>query len=306
MKEKILSPKSDFIFKLIFGNDNNKDVLASFLQSILDLPDGEYTHLTIVDPHLQRKTVNDKLGILDVKIHTTTGKVIDVEIQVLSNFPQMRERILFYSSKMITEQIQSGDGYEKIKRVICIVITNYPLIRENEAYHNRYFLYDKKTGSQFSDILEINTLELPKLPDITDDSGLWDWMQFLRTEREEDYTMLAKKNPKIKKAFHALIELSQDEETRMMYESREKARRDEHARMQAAIKEGLERGQTEGMAKGIAEGRAEGMAKGIAVGRTDTIVETVKTALQMQMKIEDIMKLTKLTREEIADISKRN
>ena len=37
MSNEILSAKSDYIFKLIFGKEENKDILAGFLKSILDL-----------------------------------------------------------------------------------------------------------------------------------------------------------------------------------------------------------------------------------------------------------------------------
>jgi len=82
----------------------------------------------------------------------------------------MRERIVYYPSKMITEQMSKSDPYHKVKKVISIVITDYKLITENKYYHNTYHLYDKNTDSTFSDVLSINTLELPKLPSDRDNS----------------------------------------------------------------------------------------------------------------------------------------
>ncbi|MDR3350008.1 MAG: Rpn family recombination-promoting nuclease/putative transposase, partial [Acidaminococcales bacterium] len=199
MSKEILSPKNDFIFKLIFGDQRNADVLASFLQAVLDLPKSEYEELSIVDPHLKRESADDKLSVLDVKIHTKSGKVVEVEIQILET-PQMRERIVYYAGKMITEQISRGEDYGAIKRVISIVITDYELIKENRKYHNRYRLYDKESGSEFTDILEVNTLELPKVPKRDDRTELFDWLLFLKSEGGEELEMLAKKNPQIKKA----------------------------------------------------------------------------------------------------------
>lgn len=37
-KPEILLPKSDFIFKLIFGDERNADILQSFLKAALDIP----------------------------------------------------------------------------------------------------------------------------------------------------------------------------------------------------------------------------------------------------------------------------
>jgi hypothetical protein len=53
----------------------------------------------------------------------------------------MRERIIFYLSKLITEQIGKGTDYENIKRGICIVITDYILAPESSVYHDQFFLY---------------------------------------------------------------------------------------------------------------------------------------------------------------------
>ncbi len=287
MKQKLLSPKSDLIFKLIFGDNRNIDLLTSFLQSVLDIPESEYSHLTIVDPNFRIDTIEDKLGILDVKIHTKSGTIIDVEIQIL-NFPQMRERIVFYTSKMITEQISKGDTYEKIKKVISIVITDYILIPENQIYHNHYQLHDKNTGSTFTDILEINTLELPKLPKESENSMLWNWMKFLKADSEEELNMIAEANPQIQKAVVVLKELSNDERTRMLEEAREKARRDEQSRINGAFEKGQEKG------KEIGE----------EIGKNSKAVEVAKKALKKQMPMDEILDLTDLSREEIERIAK--
>jgi hypothetical protein len=56
MERPILSPKSDFIFKLIFGDEHNVDILQDFLQAVLDLPVTEYKKIVIADPHLKRES----------------------------------------------------------------------------------------------------------------------------------------------------------------------------------------------------------------------------------------------------------
>ena len=49
--------------------------------------------------------------------------------------------------------------------------------------------------------------------------------------------MLEESNPQIKKAVAVLKELSQDERTRLLYEEREKVRRDMMSRLDGAIQE---------------------------------------------------------------------
>ena len=121
MPKEPLSPKNDFVFKLLFGEPKRLNILKAFLQAVLDLPAEEYDRLVIVDPHLHRESPDDKLGVLDVKIHTTTGKVIDVEIQVKPH-RRIWERILFYAARLITEQLKSGLPYKEIKKAISIII----------------------------------------------------------------------------------------------------------------------------------------------------------------------------------------
>jgi hypothetical protein len=46
----LLSVKLDLVFKLIFGDQRNTDILTSFLKSVLDIPEEEYERITVVDP----------------------------------------------------------------------------------------------------------------------------------------------------------------------------------------------------------------------------------------------------------------
>jgi predicted transposase/invertase (TIGR01784 family) len=235
----ILSAKSDYVFKLIFGDKRNTDVLGSLLSSVLKIPQSEYKELTIIDPHVKKEAENDKYGILDVKLTTKSGYIIHIEIQVVE-IPEMIPRCIFYQSKLVTEQIQSGDDYLLIKRSITIVIADFPLqyTPQNDKYHNQ-FRYRTEDGTELTDLTEINTLELQKLPAVTDNSELWDWLEFIRTNDEEVLNMLQERSPEMRKAVGFLKELSADERTRMLAESREKARRDEASRMRGAKRDGL-------------------------------------------------------------------
>jgi len=98
-------------------------------------------------------------------------------------------------------------------------------------------LHDRNTGSTFTELIEVNTLEIPKLKE-SDESPLTDWLRFLSTDKEEELKMLGKKNEKIKKATSHLYELNQDEKTRMLYDAREKAKWDEQSRLKGAEEKG--------------------------------------------------------------------
>ena len=50
LPESILSPKSNTVFQLLFGDPRNIELLADFLKSVLDIPEDEYRDITIVNP----------------------------------------------------------------------------------------------------------------------------------------------------------------------------------------------------------------------------------------------------------------
>jgi predicted transposase/invertase (TIGR01784 family) len=235
----ILPPKNDAVFKRLMGDARDTRLLVGFLQATLDLPPEDYAHIQILDPHVTGDTPEKKMGILDVRLETATGKQIDIEIQ-LAALPEMPERLMFYLGRMITGQIGKGQDYGDIKRAICILMTDYVQLPGVAEYHNRFMLYNPKNGACFSDLLEIDTLELPKLPGEGDGTKLYLWAQFFRAKEEEEFDMLAKQDPAINAAVGRLKELSQDEALRMLAESRQMAQWDEASRLRGARKEGRE------------------------------------------------------------------
>jgi predicted transposase/invertase (TIGR01784 family) len=233
---KILSLGQDWLFKHVFGNRDNQDILRDFLLSILRIPREEFKQLTYTNTDLLRISEDDKLGILDVRVETVSGHDIDIEIQI-ADMEGMAERTVFYASKMLTSHMHSGDLYSKMKKTFVIVIAHFDWFKEEKNYHHRFLLRDEETGYVFSDIMEVNTLELPKLPkapEQTGDANLWNWAALLAARKEDELDMLAQRSPEIGKVVGLLKELSADEAIRMQYEAREKALRDDKARIRFA------------------------------------------------------------------------
>jgi len=252
MSFDILPPTDDWIFKLLFGDERNKSMLISLLKSFVELPSEEY-EIIFLDTHLKPESEDDKLGIVDIKVKTATGKIIDIEIQV-NPMKNIGKRLSFYKSKLIAEQIGKGEMYNKIQRVICVCILSYELFPEAKEYLNNFIFYNPKNGLAFADIPEeIYTLELSKAPERNDGSAVWEWLQFLRSRNKEDFEMVAEMNTEIRKAADTLYELSVDEKVRAEYEMRQKAWRDRMSSIEDARLEGIE--------KGIEKGRLEGIKK---------------------------------------------
>jgi len=269
MGRVIYPVKRDVIFRLFFADERNLEFLTDFLKSALLIPPDEYDELMIVDPHLLREHPGDKLGIIDVKLKTVSGKTIHIEIQV-APLRQMRERITYYDAKMITEQIGKNEKYEEIKQVISIVITEDEFIANSPSYHHRFTMYDKIYNVEFTDIVEVHTLELCKITAEADDSRLRYWMEFIKAEGESELEAVAQKDPMIQKAVLRVMELSADERTRLLYEKREKERMDNASREDWASKQ-----------------RA---------------MEIARNLLGMNLPIEQVMEATRLSRKEAENL----
>jgi len=240
MDTKVLPATRDWIFKLLFGDERNKSMLIDMLQTFVELPQEEY-ELSFMDPHLKPEAEEDKLGILDVRVRTKSGKVINIEIQV-DPMRHIGNRLSYYKSKLIAEQIASGDRYDAIQRVICVCITSYELFPGVAEYVNGFRFHNPRNGLCFEGIPEeIYTVELAKVPMTSDGNRIWEWLKFLLARTEEEIEMIAQKNPEIRKAANALYVLSADPELRLRYEAQEKARMDRESLLADAFESGMEK-----------------------------------------------------------------
>jgi predicted transposase/invertase (TIGR01784 family) len=154
----IMLPKIDFAFKLLFGDLRSRNILADFLKAVLPgLADEEFAEITIEDPHLKREFGGGKLKILDMKIRTAGGKLIDIAIQI-SGIPEMRSRITYYLSNMITGQIGRGGHYNDLKQAISIVIADYDFIPESTQRYEEIILQMTGHGMDSKAIAAITQL----------------------------------------------------------------------------------------------------------------------------------------------------
>ncbi|MDR1241341.1 MAG: Rpn family recombination-promoting nuclease/putative transposase [Deltaproteobacteria bacterium] len=275
MELKPLSATNDFVFRKIFGE--NLYVLKDFLEAVLDLPAEEYKNLTVVDPNLEREYIEDKLGILDVKVTTGSGKVVDIEVQVRQQ-RAIWKRMLFYTSKMLVEQVKSGYPYDRMNRAISILIADFVMIQENNAYRHCFRLYDRHTQVRYPDFMEINVLELPKMR-TPDGTRLGNWMSFFKATTEEEYMDAAQTNPAINEAWGVIKVLSGDERNRALAEAREKSRMD--------------------FESFLGDARYEGWQEGLQEGRQEEKLEVARNLLQKKMPHDDISDATGLPLDEI-------
>jgi predicted transposase/invertase (TIGR01784 family) len=249
MRKKFYPPSFDFIFKPLFGDQRNINILKAFLLAALDLPEADLSHLVIVDPHLKREFQDDKMGILDVKVYTVSSMIINVELQVEIS-QDLRKRMAFSRAKLLAGQLKRGEAYVQAERVISIVIcVDGVLLHEEQGYYNSYSIRNARSGAELTDLLEIRVLELQKLPPDPDGERLYDWGQFFKAKTAEELVMTGKRDPMIREAVATVLELNEDERTRMLADARMWWEMDHAALERQHYREGVEKGQQQAEAE---------------------------------------------------------
>ncbi len=73
---EILSPKIDFVFKRIFGNERNPKILISFLNAVIK-PEDLIKSVQIMNTDIEKESIEDKFSRLDIKAKTNKDKFIE-------------------------------------------------------------------------------------------------------------------------------------------------------------------------------------------------------------------------------------
>ena len=283
-KNFIMLPTVDVCFK---GLMNNSKVRKGFIAALLKEDPKEIRKTFLLPTMLRQDYPDDKLGVLDVRVMMEDGRQLDMERQV-AYFEYWDARILFYLSKIFTDQLKKGEPYENLKKCIHVSILDFIHFEHDEECYRQITFCDKKTGKEYTDLMEIQILELQKLPeDQKDGNGLLNWMRFLGGKNRREFEEMAKTDEYIGEAYRELEKLSADEKAKLEYEAREKAIRDYNSQMSSVLRRGMEKGMEQGMKKG--------MEQGIEQSRQDLIIHM----LQSGTAPEEIIRLTGAEPEEV-------
>lgn len=279
MARNVISAKLDIIFKKLFTE--NRDMLHSFVASMLGIPQESVTEITVTNPELPPETLAGKFSRLDLSLKVD-DRLVNVEIQV-KNDADYRDRTLFYWAKLYSSELKSGDEYSELKQTITINIINFNMFG-GENYHTEIAAMIKGTDEVFSDKFGIHFFELKKVgrkPNPGNSCELW--LQFINADSEEDLKMIEATNiPIMQKAVRVIYDMSEDAKIREIARLREKALHDEASALKNAKAEGIAEGEAIGIIKGRAEERAAAQAreknaveKMKALGLTDEQIKAI-------------------------------
>lgn len=243
-----INPKTDFAFKKIFGSEQNKDILISFLNALLYEGKKTIKDLEILNPYQAPQIKGIKDTYLDVKALLKSGKTVIVEMQVL-NVEGFEKRILYDASQAYSIQLNLGDEYALLNPVIALTIADFKMF-DFEKMISSFVFKEKKLSTDYGDNdIELVFVELPKfqkkleeLETITDN-----WLYFMKTAKKLDsIPPIMEKITEINRAFQVAKEANMTPEELEELQQREMFIQDQFNAVKLARRLALEEGREEG------------------------------------------------------------
>ena len=275
----------DWAIKRILRDKANFGVLEGLMTVLLGEP---ITIVDILESESNRDAREDKSNRVDVKAKTASGEIIIVEVQ-LAREAHFMQRILFGTSKAVTEQLEIGQNYEEIHKVYSINVLYFDLGNGDDyVYHGVTKFRGMTKPDSFLEfnpreerfvrnaaprivapeevfpeyfLLRVNQFnEVAKTP-------IEEWMAYLKSGVIRDST----DTPGLQEARKKLCYMSMTREDRKAYEDYMVSVHAAKDVYNTAIAEGRAEGMAQGRAEGIEQGRAEGIQQGIEQGRAEGI-----------------------------------
>ena len=280
---------NDFMFKRVFGSEENKDVLIAFLNVMLD--DLDIVDVTFIPTEHLGGTEHDRKAVFDISCRCSDSRTFIIEIQ-RGYQKYFRDRALFYTSYPINEQGRLAKGKHdrlnqerrdqgleeepfdwdyKLNPVIVVGILNFSIRHEEgwpeDRFHSSYRIREDLTHETMTENLRFVYLELGRFK-----KKLWEletrfekWMYLFKNIQD----MIVRPEVFSEKEFERLFTLARivnftaKEMEDYMHTFKQC---DYYNVIRTAEEEARERGHAMGHAAGFAEGMSEAIRKMAAAG----------------------------------------
>ena len=304
-KIKLLNPKLDVVFQALFGEEGSERITKAFLERILDI---EIQEIELnQNPILRRDKIEGKQGVLDVIAKINNNQNVDIEMQMAKK-ANIKDRILYYWSRLYVRSIKKTENYEKLEKSVVILISDEKIKDlEDLECHTEWKIVEMKNRKKIlTDKLEIHIIELEKLENDIDSvsTELLNWLSFLQNPESERVKMCMENNKEIKEAKEKLERISEDEKMQQLAWWSEKALLEENERKSEIRQIEYGRKELEDGKKELEDGKKEleDGKKELEDGKKeleDGKKEFAKRLKECGVSIEEIIKYTHLTKEEI-------
>ena len=212
----------------------------------------------ILESEGNQENAYDKFNRVDVKAKNDHDEIIIVEVQLTRQLYYL-QRMLYGVSKAITEHIEIGNKYDKVKKVYSINILYFDLGKGDDyLYHGKTVF----TGVHTGDLLQVNTREQDEIKmrvpeDVFPEyfiirvnnfnrvatTPIEEWVDYLKNNRIKDTTT----TPGLREAKERLLYMTMNDKERHAY--------DAHMDDIMVQNDVLDTAKMEGRAEGRAEGR---------------------------------------------------
>ena len=300
MKDNLI--RFDWAMKRLLRNKSNYVVLEGFLSTLL----GEDVRIVrFLESEGNQEDANDKFNRADMLAEDSQGRLLIIEVQNNHELDYFH-RMLYGVSKTISEYINLGDDYDRVRKLYSINIVYFELGQGKDyVYHGktefrglhdkedilqlsvrqRELFVGKNAGDIFPEyyVLRVNDFDkVAKTP-------LDEWIEFLKTG-VINQTATAKGLPEARERLR--VDSLSPAEKRAYVRAMEA-----QSYQRSVIKSGWIEGRAEGREEGLAEGRAEGRRAEGELQKARAIAVEMKHA---GMTVEMIARFTQLTPDEIA------
>lgn len=294
----------DWAIKRLLRHKANFGILEGFLSVLLN---EDISIRQILDSESNKEEADDKYNRVDILVEDSKGELVIIEVQNSKEYDYFH-RILFGTSKVITEHIKEGEPYAVVKKVISITIAYFDLGQgEDYVYHGKNIfkgihkgdilnladrqkeLYDKEEVYQI--FPEYWLLKVGKFDDTVQDK-LDEWIYFLKNgEVQEDFTAKG-----LDEAKERLDEMKLSEEERKEYKSYLNRLRDIASEQYNKMVDAQEL---------IDKSKEEGIKQGKQEGKEEQLIESIIGFYEMGLPNEKIAQGLKITLSKVEEIIKK-
>ena len=142
----------DWAMKRLLRNKANFAVLEGFLTTLL----GESILIQkLLESESNQEDEYDKYNRVDLLAENSKGELILIEVQNNNEYAYF-QRMLFGTSKLVTEYINRGEGYDKVRKVYSVNIVYFSLgSGKDVVYHGK----TEFRGIHQGDVLELTPFQ---------------------------------------------------------------------------------------------------------------------------------------------------
>ncbi len=255
---QFVDPKNDIAFRKIFGNENKKVILISFLNAVLSLEgDLRINSVELMNPYQLPIIQGLKSSIVDLKARDGKGHSYVIEMQVAEP-DGLEKRLLYYLSKDYVNQIDSGEQYAELKPVIFIGIFNFEFTANKHSI-SHHAVCNVESGERIIKDMDFFFLELPKftkknveLVTITEK-----WLYFIKEAKNLDVMPTDLGDEGLAQAYHDAAKFTWTKEELNAYDYAAMREQDERGIKALAVR----RAEQKAMEQGIEQGNDQGQGQ---------------------------------------------